>query len=569
MRKLLILTSLLTLLSACNQGSDDAKCSSSSNCDENTNAPSISNVKLTIDFEESYFYNKQLAQWNVIDVASLENGSINQKVPVFSEFLNIDLSSALSKIATARLQYQNQGSFNEDSLSSIPYIALKVRGNETFIYNYKKFDAAGLEVAGATGSLIKDGTLAYLPIINAMFDDKFFPPDSTSSQSGYTHKIQIVAQSTGAKSSDVATIIFNADFIIQNKDFDVSYSDEMKDINLSNRWQYFYDSVDSVENTDLELASLIDSSENPESLPVDIRVVFKSAPVIKMNYNVFYEMPLSKDGTGYNDNVSVIRGYEFYEKTYSLTSDRDFGLVFKINDTPVALTNSNREAELRDIPAGELWKLTFGYDLTQNANYPVGKQLLKPLRPLCQLVTGAAFQPLTEANFTKSVEDLGGFVAQCHPETYKKESLSSSDILVTSLELTDTWFDYFSYMPKEDISNNTQYSRKKPGHLYGIKSIEFTIEGCMKLYTREASANPINPNAWQLKNNESESCVTGVGDEDWMAFSISREISIFDDVTQYNSTQGLVELLNDYRTAVPKSRLDFYFNGDNFVEHIH
>ncbi len=567
-RFILILTICSGLLIGCTDSGDTA-CSSSENCSDDTPTPSISNVKLNLDFEDSYYFDQQIGRWVTITKDIVKGGSLGQRVPIFSDFVTEAKDDATLKISGAKIQYENQELFTQEQYNKIPYIKMSADESATVIYNYKKIDPNGIEVGGNTGQAVKDGTTFYIPFVNSMFDDVFFPANTTSSQSSFTHKLQIVAQSPNTKGSDVHTITFNAQLVVPNKDFDIELSDAMKDLTIHNRWNHFYNINDGVANTDLELASLIEKSETPESIPLDIRVVFKTAPIIKMNYKIFDENNLAKATTDYNEAINIIRGYEFYEQSYELNSDSDFGFVFKINDNPVTLTNSNREAEIRDIPAGELWKLSFGYNLTQNPAYPSGKTLLKPLRPICNSIANANFSPITENDHEKSVEDLGGYVSICHPETFQKESIPSDQIDTTPLELKDTWFDSFSYMANKDESSNSESLVATAGHFYGVKSIDFNIEGCIKIYTREASASPTNPNAWELKNNESPECSSGPGDEDWMRFEITREVSIFDDMSQYESVEGLNELINTYRNAIPKTSPDMFFNGDTFFKHIH
>ena len=379
-----------------------------------------------------------------------------------------------------------------------------------------------------------------------------------------------MAQSPNQRASDVYTITFKASLIVPNRDFNVEYSTAMKNITLENRWNYFYNVSDSVPNTDLELATLVESSATPESISLDIKVVFKNAPKIEMAYTIFDEDMLVRENNNNSPEgtISVIRGNAFYEKTYVLNSDEHFGLKFKINDQLIALTNSNREGELRNVPAGELWRLTFGYDLTQSITYPSGKQLLKPLMPICNAISNQPFNPIMELTSKNSYKNLGGYLSVCHPETLKKEIITAENIGAPHVPLMDTWHWGFSYMASTDNEIHPEYSVKTAGHLYGIKAIQFRISGCMKVMTREASPAPINPNVYEIKNNSNdEACSSGPGDTGWMFVDISKEISIFDNIAPYDT--DLQNLINTYRNAIPKTTLDFYFNGDTHLNHIH
>jgi hypothetical protein len=103
----------------------------------------------------------------------------------------------------------------------------------------------------------------------------------------------------------------------------------------------------------------------------------------------------------------------------------------------------------------------------------------------------------------------------------------------------------------------------------GVKQIEFRMSGCIKVLTREASPAEVNPNIWEIKNNESAQCSSGPGDTGWMHFSISRQLSIFDNTVQYLNTMGLKELVDLYRNSIPKNTTPFEFEGDTFFEHIY
>lgn len=566
--KVLILLFAAALLAGCNT-QKAADCSSSTNCSDNATPENVSAVKLKVKFADIAFYDKKIAQWRRVTKEELANGGLGAEVPIYSDFVNQANNIVIPKLQIANNQYAEPTHYTPSTYNDIPYIEIVPEENVTYVYSYKKIDMSGVEVGGKTGSFVIEGGRAFLPLTNTMFGGVFFPENATSNQSSYTHRIQIVAQSPNSRASDVYTITFKANLIVPNRDFGVDYSAAMKNITYENRWNYFYNATDGVPNTDLDLATLVEASSTPESIPLDIKVVFKNAPKIEIAYTIFDEDNLVRDNANVDGNVSVLRGNAFYEKSYVLNSDRDFGLNFKIMGQNVSLTNSNREAELRNIPAGSLWRLTFGYNLTQKGSYPSGKQLLKPLRPICQAIANQSFNPILELQSKTSYKNLGGFLSVCHPRTMRREVVPASDIATTPLELQDTFFWGFSYMPAKDVASTPEYIVKEPGHLYGVKNIEFRISGCMKIMTREASPAPINPNVYEVKNNESASCSTGPGDTGWMAYEISKTISIFDNTTQHSTVSGLQELLGVYRNAVPKTSLNFYFNGDTFYEHIY
>lgn len=568
--KILSILVMLLALSACND-SKKTDCSSSSNCSDNRNPENISGVKLKIDFVAVAFYDQKLAQWRRITKEEIENGGMGAEVPIYSDFVNLSNSHVIPRIQISAQQSLEPGNYTPSTYNIIPYIEIKASKDQTYVYKYDKIDLSGVEVAGKTGSFIIEGDRAFLPLTNEMFGGIFFPDSATANQSSFTHRIQIVAQSPNQRASDVHTITFKANLIVPNRDFRVDYSNAMRNITMTNRWNYFFNTSDGIANSNLDLATLVEATATPESIPLDIKVVFKNAPKIEMAVTIFDEDMLVREDASPASNITVSRGHTFYEKTYVLNSDRDFGLNFKINGTPTTLTSSNREGELRNVPAGELWRLTFGYDLNQSITYPSGKLLLKPLRPICNTISNAVFNPIMELQAKKNYQDLGGFLSICHPGSMRRELISAEDMATSPLEKTDSFFWGFSYMPNLDIASNSTdgYIVKQAGHFYGVKQIEFRISGCMKVMTREASPAPINPNVYEVKNNSSVSCSSGPGDTGWMAYEISKSISIFDDTTSYAGVLGLNEVIGLYRNAIPKTTLQFYFNGDTFFEHIY
>lgn len=568
MKVFVLLLLLLTVISCSKQEEDE--CSSAGVCAEN-DAPSASrNVNLKIRFNDIHFYDKEVGSFRTISASEVITGNLGERIPVYADFLTLNKTESLGMVAISSIQKDSPNSFSEEDLNPIPYLSINAEEGVTYIYQYKKMNTVGQEVASATGEFLLSGTTAYLPFINEMFDDRFFSATAGGSQTNYTHKIQIAAQSANSIQSETYTVSFSSSLIVPNKDFEPEYSPAMQAINLKNRWDYFYNANDGVPNTELLLGDMTENADLSSASALDfkdIRVLFKTSPKIEMVYTIFDENSIYKSSNEAAATTTIVRGYEFYEQSYALSSDRDFGLVFKINGIDTNITS--KEGVLRDVSAGVNWSLTFGYDLTQAGTYPGGKQLLKPLRPICNTITNTPYTPIATSSWKKAIEDLNGFAAICHPETYKSENSSAGDLATFPLDQEDSFYDFFSYMSTKTISSDNEHKRVRLGHLYGIKSIQFRIEGCLKLYTRDASVAPINPNPWIQKNNESESCSSGPGDVGWMAYSLNKEISIFDDVDQYSTTPGLKELINNYNNSVPLNSVNFYFNNDVFYEHIY
>lgn len=565
-----ILTTLLLAfaLSSCNQSGGEKKCSTADNCGEGSSGGKT-NIKDTITFLPSYFFDKAQNRWRTISVEELNGGGMGANLPIYSDFVNIPKLESMGYLTLASSQFQSPNSYSQSMHNRIPHIRIVARPDSTYIYSFQKLNLAGVEVAGKTGSLIIENGVAYLPFINDMFGGLFFPTSSTQPSSNFTYKLKLVAQSSIKKQSDVHTISFDATLVVPNKDFSLNYSEEMRNISLENRWHYFYDSVDGVPRTNLPLATMSDSTGTAESIPLDLKVIFKTKPILEMSYTIFNEFPLTVPDALIHTYVHVLRGNTFHEKTYTLTSERDFGINIKLNDTPVTLSPSGLEVELRDLPAGEVWSISFGYNLTQNFNYVSGKQLLKPLRSHCGFIKRESFNPIQERTISNNYKNIGGMLSVCHPDDFTRKVLTAEDISTNAVPATDSWFWSFSYAPQFTIADFSRYVRQRAGHFYGVKNVQFRISGCMKILAREAFPGPVNPNVYEIKNNESAECSTGPGDSGWMRYDISKTISIFDNTAQYSTVPGLREILDTYRNAVPKNTSNFRFNGDSFFEHIH
>ena len=272
---------LLATLSGCNnEKGDEKKCSGADNCGESTPSGK-GNTKEVVTFLPSHFFDQKQNRWRTISTEELQLGGVGANLPIFSDFLNIPISEAMSYVTLASSQVVEPNAYAKSMHNRIPYIKIPISDGATYIYNFQKLNLAGVEVAGKTGSFIVDGDNAYLPFINEMFGGLFFPAEITEPSSNFTYKLRIVAQSTSKKQSDVHTISFDATLVVPSKDFSLVYSDAMRDITLENRWHHLYNGADGIPNVDLELATMHDSSGVAESIPLDIKVIFKTqAPII-------------------------------------------------------------------------------------------------------------------------------------------------------------------------------------------------------------------------------------------------------------------------------------------------
>lgn len=570
--KTFIILALLGLLASCNNsGGGEKKCSGAGNCDEKPTG-NYGNIKASLNFCRTVFYDQKFERWTIIPTAEVENGGFGATVPIYSDFVNLPTEEVMSHVELADEQGNNPSMFAPSMYNKVPYLCVVAEPSHSYVYSFEKLDMADNIVASKTGAMIvREGQgnsngVAYLPFTNEMFGGLFFPSEITQAQSSFKYKIRVFAQTASKKPSDIRTVNFTANLIIPNRDFNITYSNSMRNMTMENRWFSLYRDSDGIANDDLELATLSEATNTPESIPLDLKVVFKTNPVIEIAYTIFNEVPLIIPDNYVTTHTSSLRGNAFYEKTYVLNSERDFSFRFKINGNNVAIPNGTREAELRDIPSGEIWSLTFGYDLNQKPSYPSGKQLLKPLKPVCNLIDGTPYYPMQESSAKANYKNIGGFLSICHPEDYRRHVITASEINSTPYELTDSFFHAFSYVPQRESAMS---GVMVAGMFNGIKQVEFRMSGCMKVMSREASPLPINPNVWEVKNNESPECSSGPGDTGWMRFSISKQISIFDNTVQYSNTLGLKEIVDLYRNSVPRNVSPFEFEGDTFFEHIY
>lgn len=378
----------------------------------------------------------------------------------------------------------------------------------------------------------------------------------------YTHQISVSYTKNGFIQSSTKVFKFKLNLAISEKNFVTDYSDEIKAFTLPSRWSYYYDLTDGVANQGFHFADLVEEDE-PEYFSTDVKFVFKDDPVLYLTQKIFSEETIDLDNFTQNYSIIAQRGVSFFEKTIELNSVTHFQDVFKINGTAidsVQNTSNNYEFVKRDLIAGSKWKFGLYYNFNKSPFYSAGQNLLTPLKPQCHMISKSEFKPIeTKAKKETTLLD-GGYYATCHPDTNSELNIDSSQINSTIFKLSDTWYDYFSYIPQKSVDQFTSYKIKEIGHLYGVKSVKFHFDACVRVYAREASVLTTNPNPWSLKSPSSEECDDGSQDG-WMKVSISKEFSIFDNMSDYISIQGLNDVLSGYFSSTPKTRANFYFNG--------
>ena len=520
--------------------------------------------KLEIKFVESEYYDRSNNQWVTISTSDLENGRISNRIPLYSDFINASQSFAVNSVSFSSEQ-RDDDSFTVDQYNNIPYLKFQSNTGATYQWKFVVYDSQGIELRTDKGEMIEENGYAYIPFVNVFFDGKFFPSDDFGIVETYTYEIQVVAQGAGYRDSEAKVIQFTVGLEIESKEFDAIVSSEMENFSLEDRFNYYFKGSDGVVNDDLDLGSLLEVNDNPEQKSLDLRVVFQETPVISIDQIVFEENMISKTGFEATDNITIIRGNEFFEKKVELNSSKDFLLKLKLNNQDVSLVN-DKEISIRNLAAGSLWEIGFAYDLNTHPNYPSDQVLISPLRPFCNLATKTSFLPLSKIGQKSSMEQLGGYMAICHPETKNEEIILPEDMATTALEKRDTFFNFFNYLETTEFINTSEQRQIQAGGFNGIKSIEFKIEGCLKVYTRVASQLVVNPNEWEVKSVGDLVCGETT---EWMPFSLKKTISIFDNIDQYNQVIGLQELIQKYQSTGGTSRSSFNINNSYTTDHIY
>lgn len=540
-------------------------CSPKSENEENeVVTPETVPQKLSIKFLDSEFYDRANSQWVTLSSETLQGGRIPTKIPIYSDFINSSESFAMSSVTSSNSQQEDQ-SFTVDQYNTIPYLRFEANTGATYQWKFVVYDSQGVELRTEKGEMFESNGISYIPFINDFFNGKFFPADDFGIVDSYTYEIQIVAQGAGYRDSDPSIIRFTVGLEIESKEFQSLISQEMNGYSLKDRFNYYYKGTDGVVNDDLDLGYLLEINDNPEQKSLDLRVVFRETPVITMEQVVFEENMIATTGYEATDNITIIRGNQFFEKKIVLNSSKDFNLNLKLNDQDVSLIN-DKEISIRNLSAGSLWKIGFAYDLNPHPLYPNGQALVFPYRPLCNLATNSDFSPLNKIGQKSSLEQLGGFMALCHPSTKGEEIINPQEMETSPLEKRDTFFNFFNYLETTEVLNTVEQRQIQVGAFNGIKEIEFKIEGCMKVYTRVASDLNTNPNAWEVKSVGNALCGET---EEWTPFSITQKFSIFDNIDEYNQVIGLQELVQKYQSTGGTSRASFSINNSYTVDHIY
>lgn len=561
----IILLSLGLFLAGCS-GDDSPKCSNADNVNDpecQKQIPDIDErpVSLEVIFKDSYYYDQNTAEWVLISKDNLNGGIIRNVVPIYSNFLNVSAQDAVNRVILSEDQYNRQEAYAQSDYVLIPYIEVAYEDGVDYIYNYVKRNLNNQIVFEKTGQMIISNGRAFLPLVNAMFDGQFYSSNAEIG-SRFIHGISIAAQSKNKKGARTLNVEFESILQIPNTDFRVGYSDSVKDFNLKDRFDYYFkNNIDFSPNNQFKFFTLEEIKDISEQVPLDVRVVFQEPPKLDLRQELFFELPLDLDSLKSTGAVVPSRGNAFYVKSQELDSDTDFKMRIRMNGQFVTIANQ-REFIVSNLPAGTPWDMEFFYDFTQNAAYTSnsGKPLITPLKPVCNEIRGTQFEPLQERDEREAAIASGGFISVCHPNENQKIIIPQDQISTTPYELTDTWFDFFSYVPYNPFANEL-------GHFYGLRRVTFKAEGCVRVYVRQPGTT-----AWNLKSATSDVCsVEGEeNSEGWVYFYAERSVTIFDNLAEYEGITGLKSLMQFFGSRPVRQTPHFKFNGDvNETNHIY
>lgn len=518
-------------------------------------------VALKITFKDSYFYDQNSASWMTVQKDRLSGGTFGITVPIYSNFLNQSKDTVLAKATLAEDQKNRPTLYQATDFNFVPFIEIVAEDGVDYLFDYIKRDLNNNVIYEKNGSVPVYNGHVILPLVNAMFDNQFYSTNA-SLGSRFVHSITFAAQSKNKKGILSSTIDFETTFQIPPTDFLVDYTGDMDTFSLAKRWRYYFKNNDYSPNQFFKFFTLKEKKTIPEQVPLDLKVVFQTPPELKIEQEVFFELPFDYDTfkTSPNNTIIPLRGSRFYAKKTTLGSGSDFKMNVKINNTTVPLTNT-KELEYLNLPAGKPWNFEFYYNMTQNDGYAVnplnGVGVLNPLKPMCWDFANSTYSPILEETSKELAIAGNGYISICHPSANKKVTVAAG---ASNIDLVDSWFGFFSYIPYNQF-------KKELGHFYGIKKVRFYSEGCFRTYARE-----VGTTSYILKSKGSAQCGSTVdADNGWVYYYAEKVFTVFDDINQYDSIDGLKPLLQTFssRPTITDYSL-FKFNGlENDIRHVY
>lgn len=569
MKKLLLtFTIFLTILSCA--GEEDSVCEGLNECPGET--VSAARPKANVSFLPSTYFN--VTTGSFINADPTANGDIVfNSLQVLSEDLVTSYVDAMVSI---------ESSLSDPSLStSIPHMIINIDNDKILKIRYTKRDGNGRIIEQRDNFPLerltpKNGRVI-IPVVNEFFAGNLVnPSDNSGNTNSFSHEVEIFALADGFEPSDRKRASFRLFPQRKPASANLVISDDIRNFNIEDRWASYFNEIDYVPNEDFVFFNLIDNKEVPDLFGYDIKFIFRSEPSLKMRQKVFFEETFDALLYATSGTRFYRRGESFFVNEQTFDSERHFNKKFKINDQVVfertSATNSARELELRNVEGGTRWNLEFSYDFSKSSNFPVGADLLSPLRPECNNVTNQAFSPLQEQVLSEDASAQNGLLITCHPDTNQREILEEQDLINPQIALDDLWYKSFFYRPSSIISNTSSELVVDVGSFYGVKEVEFFMSGCVKVLIREASDLEVNPNIYEEKQLNSPECASESDEEGgWMYFETSVTKDIFQNRFEqsYSGNSNIIGLIEKLFTIPENTYPRFYFNGSFDVSKIY
>jgi hypothetical protein len=511
---------------------------------------------LQLAFADSFFFDPNTGAWTTIPATSLSAGQISTTVPVYSSYLNLSSTASLNSALAA----SSQKSASAASKSEVPYIEFAAKDGVTYLYRYQKFNSQGVQVVDFQGTVSTSGNRAILPLNNSTFNNRYYD-SSTTVGSRFKNVIQITAESN-KKAGSIYQIQYQSIFSVENIDFNLVYSDAMKAFSLSNRWSYYNNSSNTGPNKKLDFVTLKDTTGNPTSVPVDARVLFYAPPVLTITEQVFFELPFQGDLFQKSGTVVPDRGDQFFVATIPLSSSSDFNMNVALGGIKLA-KNSLAYTALQ-FPAGNTFDVGFSYDLTPNVAYgsqagggdPFSNGLLYPLKPVCYELKNQTYVPWVKEPVRDTALAHGNYFGICDLD--QTAEINPGTASPTSI---DTWHNFFSYAPYRADKNEL-------GHMFGIKSVTFTLSACMKVQIK--ASTDVN---WTTKTTGGSNCGFSSADSTWTFVTAEQSFTIFDNTAPFANIKDLNSILARFQSSSTTSYPSMKFNNENLngvtIRHIY
>lgn len=551
----------LGMLAACtkNEGlCEGASTSTDPNCRVGTDL-GINDSLLQIQFQDTKFFDQNTSQWVTLPKNEFESAKIENSVPLYSNSIATSTTEAITSVSAADTQFTSGAS----AKNNIPYIKVAANPGVQYLYRYRKYDMNGVLKYDKLGQATVKGDFAYIPLVNAFFDNQLYT-SGTSVGTSYKNLFTITAQSS-TKTGVAKEVAIVTTATVQNTDYTITYSDDMKSFSLDKRWLLYRKAPNYASaNDNLGFVVLKDKLATTELTDLDVRLVFKDDLKIEMEQQIFEEMPFQFENFKTTGIAVPNRGYSFYTNTITLNSIDDFGHKLYLDD--VQLTADSKKVYFANsFPSGKKFDIKINLNMSPSASFnadPNSKGFQYPLKPICHNIKGQSYVPWIDepARDAAKAGNPSRFQAICHLDKNAQVTIDPANN-PAGLALTDTWFNFFSYAPYRPDKNEL-------GHLYGIRHVKFKVSGCYKVQVKAAGG--IN---WSDRTHGNTNCGDNTASSDWSPFSAEQTFTIFDNMSQYDSSLGLRSLLETFRSSSLIYKPDMLFNNErlngNTIRHLY